>query len=117
MEDDLKNFSLLLQSNCQALLVFVDVHGVPTAQARASAAEQVVGPSKEPHNEAEEAIDEATKAKSDAVVQAAEVSTIKAAEVSTVKAAVAAQAADIPPTRARADAAVQVALQFCMSLP
>ena len=72
------------------------------AQARASAAEQVVGPSKEPHNEAEEAIDEVTKAKSDEAVQAA--------EVSTVKAAVAAQAADIPPTRARADAAVQVAL-------
>ena len=32
------------------------------AQAHASAAEQVVGPSKEPHNEAEEAIDEVTKA-------------------------------------------------------
>ena len=64
------------------------------AQAHASAAEQVFGPSKEPHNEAEEAIDEVTKAKSDAAVQAAELSTVK----------------DVVAAQARADAAVQVAL-------
>ena len=72
------------------------------AQTCTSAAGQVVGPSKEPHNEAEEVIDEVTKAKSDAAVQAA--------EVSRVKALLDAQAAVIPPTRTRADAAVQAAL-------
>ena len=70
------------------------------AEAHAKAAEEVVDPSMEPRNEAEEATEE-TKAKSDAAVEAAEVSTIKAV--------VTTQAAVIPPTRTRVDAAVQVA--------